>query len=114
MGHWQRSQQNSLNQCEDRGVPADSESESKDSDGSEAGIFAQHAHAEANVLEERFQRRQAATVADRFFGLVEAAKLNQSLAAGFFGRHTGAEIVINMKLQMGLEFGSEIAVSAVS
>src|SRR5271170_6053968 len=46
----QRTQKLGINDRENRGVRADAQSQSEDSDGGESGIFRQHANAVANIL----------------------------------------------------------------
>src|SRR2546429_2483292 len=76
-------------------------------------ILAQHANAVAGVLQEHLQNGQAAAVANRFFGLFDAAEFDEGLAAGFCGAHAGAEIVFDMHLEMAVHLRREIPVSAL-
>lgn len=91
-------------QGEDGGVGADAESESKESDGGEGGFAAKKARGETEIAEEGFEERKVVMIADGFFGLFQAAEFQEGDAAGFFGRHAGAEVVVEVKVQMGAEF----------
>jgi len=44
-------------------------------------------------------------VADRFLGLLEAPELEEGVTAGFFGRESAAEIVVDVQLEMRVELG---------
>ena len=63
-----RLQQDGVDQAEDGGAGSDAERESENRDGSEAGIFAEHAESETDVLQKSFEEGEAAAVADGFFG----------------------------------------------
>src|SRR5215469_9974955 len=78
----QRSQQDGIHQAEDGRVGADAESEGEHGNASEAGRFAEHAESEAEVLQQGVEEGQAAAFAVDFSGLLEAAKVEQRLAAG--------------------------------
>jgi hypothetical protein len=64
---------------------------------------AKHAEDIAKVLQESFKEREGALVAHGFFGLLEASELEKSGAAGFVGSKAGAEIVVDVVLEMGRE-----------
>src|ERR1700683_1657226 len=66
---------NGINEREDSGVGSDSESERQNCDGSEAGIFAEHTEAVAQVLEQSFDHRKAPSLAIDFLGLFHATQL---------------------------------------
>ena len=68
----QRTKQDSVDNREDRSVGAYSESEGEDGDGGEAGIFAEHAGAVAQILEERIEPGAGADFAYLFFYLLDA------------------------------------------
>jgi len=51
----ERAKQDGVNQAKDGGIGADTEGESEDRDGSEAGRFAEHAEGEAAIREERVE-----------------------------------------------------------
>src|SRR5260370_42412598 len=82
-----RTEQHPIDHTEYRGVCADAKGKSKDGDGGEAGIFAEHAGGEADVLPQRFQQWKTAPVAVVFFGLLDATELDDRVAAGFFWTH---------------------------
>src|ERR1700683_2654796 len=63
---WQRLPKLRFEDAENRGVCADSEGQRQDRDGREAGIFAQHARAEADIAQEMFEPRPPPGVAGFF------------------------------------------------
>src|SRR5207245_11002116 len=71
---WQRAQQDRIDHAEDRGIRADAEGEGEHGDGRESGILAQHAQAEAQILDHRFEYRETAAVAIIFYRLVDASQ----------------------------------------
>ena len=62
---WQRPPEHGVDDAEDAGVRADAERERHDGDGGEAGLAAQHAHAEREILAQSLHERDAAR---RFVG----------------------------------------------
>jgi hypothetical protein len=52
-------------------------------------------------LEEGLEEGETASIADGFFGLFEAAEFEEGVVAGFFGGHAGAEVVFDVKFEVG-------------
>jgi hypothetical protein len=103
-----------VDDAEDCAICSNAEGKRDNYNSGEPGIFAEHAQAEAGVLEDGVQPREATAIAIGFFCLIEAAEFDEGLTASFFGRHACAEIVVDVELEMGFEFGSEITVAAPS
>jgi hypothetical protein len=89
---------------EDGGVGGNAEGESQNHNESESARFAEETRAETKVLEERFERGKSALISDALFGLLKASELEESGATGFVGSEAGAEIVVDVVLEMGEEF----------
>jgi hypothetical protein len=106
----QRAEQDGIDDGEDGGVSANAESESQDGDGGEAGIFAERAEGETKILSSDLEKRESAAGAVGFLGGFDAAKFQEGLAAGFGGRQAGAEVVVDMELEVGFDFIGEVAV----
>ena len=66
----QRAKQHGVDDTENCRVGAYAESEGEDGDTGEAGIFREHARAETDVLEQRFEEREAHAARDRAPSLV--------------------------------------------
>jgi hypothetical protein len=106
---WARAQ-DGIDDGEDGGVGADAESESEDDDGSEARIFAERAEGKAEILLSDFEKGETAAITIGFLGGFDAAEFQEGLAAGFGGRQAGAEVVVDVQLQVGFDFFGEFAI----
>ena len=80
-----------VDEAEDGGVGADAERESEDGGGGEGWSFAEGAEGVANVLEERFEEGDAASVATFFLGAFEAAEFATGATEGFVARDAVAD-----------------------
>ena len=109
VSHREHAEDDRVDKGEDGGVGADAEGESEDGDGSEGGILAQGAQGVADVLEQRFEERDAAGVATFFFGGFEAAKFEAGAAEGFVPRDAGGDEVVGVGFEMEAEFGVHVA-----
>jgi hypothetical protein len=97
-------EENLAHDGEDGGVGADAECQGKDRDGGEGGRFAEEAKGEAGVLEEGFEDWERLLVADGFSGLFQPAQSEESLTAGFFGGEACLEVVVDVELEVGVQF----------
>jgi hypothetical protein len=113
MREWERAKKDGIDDREDGGVGANAEGESSDGHGGEGGRFPEKAKSKASVVEERFSEGKRLLVADELFGLFEATEFEEGLAAGFFGGHAFGEVVVDVELEVGGEFGVEVAVGGV-
>ena len=86
-------EQRRVDHAEDGGVGADAERERDHGDSSEAGGLGERAESEAHVAPKFLQPRQAAGVAVRFTGLIDAAESNARLTSRHLRCHAGADIV---------------------
>src|SRR5690348_4356904 len=103
-------EENSIDHTKNGRGCTDTESEGKNRQGSEAGGLAQHAEGEAEVLEQSFEERKAASFAMLLFGLLRAAETKQGLPARFSRRKAAAEIFLDGEFQMRRHFHVEVAV----
>src|SRR5579872_1870326 len=85
-------QEYAINDRENRRVSGQTHSKRKDSDGSEARRFRQHAQPEANVLREILNPIYAARITTLFFALLHAADFEQRRAPRFLRRHAPRHI----------------------
>ncbi len=67
------------------------------------GRLDQRADAVAHVAQQRFKRRQAAAIAIRLLGALDAAERDHGAAAGLGRRHAGADVVVDMQLQVAFD-----------
>ena len=97
-----------VDEAKNGGIGADAKSESERRDQSEGRGFAKDAESVAEVLKESFEKGEGALIADALFGLFEAAEGEKGLTAGFAGRETAAEIVVDVELEVRGEFGVQL------
>ena len=104
----QRTQQDGVDHAEDRDIGADSQGQHQDNDAGKRAISPQGAQGKAQVLAQDVQRRQAASIAMLLHRPLHAAKADEGLAARLFRQHALAEIVLDPRVDMGADLGSEI------
>ena len=75
----------------------------------EGGRVAEGAQGVTDVLEQRFEERDAASVATLFLGAFEAAKFEVGAAEGFVPRDAVADEVVGVGFEMEAEFGVHVA-----
>ena len=73
------------------------------------GLLTQRAHAVAHVADQRLERRQAAAIAIRLLGRLDAAERDHRAPPRLGRRHAGAEVVVDVQLQVALDLGRELA-----
>ena len=71
-----------------------------DGDGGEAGTLAQHAQAEADVLEQLLEPNNAPDLPGLFLDARHVAELAHSRIPRFFGRHAAVDVVLRLPLDM--------------
>ena len=98
-----RTEQHSIDHAEYRRVCADAEGEGEDGDGGEAGGLAQHAEAEANVLQELLEPNETPHLACLFFDAGHIAKFAQRRITCFFLRRPLRLALLGLLLQMKLK-----------
>src|SRR5690348_5965718 len=87
-----RPNEQALNPTENRRIRTDAEGECENGDDGEARGFAQHAEAEAQVLEQILKPADAARVATFLLGLFDAAEFDESGAASFLQAHALGDV----------------------
>ena len=70
------------------------------------------ADGEADVLQEIFDEGEGVALAINLSRRFQAAELQDRLAARFGGSHSGAEVVVDVHLEMAFEFVGEFALAA--
>jgi hypothetical protein len=86
-------QHDGVDQAEDRGVGADSQSQREDGDGEETGAAAQRSQRIAQVLRQIGEPAQAADVAAFFLDLLDAAEFEAGAAFGFDRVHALGDVI---------------------
>ena len=97
---------------EDRRVRADAQGERRDRDGGEAGVLAERAGREAEVLPGPLEERQAAAIPHRLLRDVEPAELPDRFAPRLLRRHSAAHGVVDVHLDVGLELLRQVPLLA--
>src|SRR5580693_8914563 len=93
---------------------ANADSESKNSDESEAGAAAEHARAVANDLPELLQPHETPHLARFFFHPRHITEFADSCIAGFFRRHAALDVVLRFSLDVLANFIVELLQHALS
>jgi len=112
IGEGKRTPELRFEHAKNSGVGTDAQGERENDDEGEAAILAEDASSVAKIAQESLDKGQAFSFAPGFFSLLEAAELEEGLAAGFFCAHTCAQIVFDVELEMALQFGGEFAFAA--
>ena len=84
-------QKNAVDKTEDGGVCADAESKRENRNGGEPGIFAQHAHAVPQILQQRFHDVGTTGFAALLLGPVDSTKFQSRTTHRFLARDAGAD-----------------------
>ena len=106
-----RAHEDSVDPTKDRRGGADADGERDHCDGREGGISRHHAQAIAKVLHEAFAPGQGGAFAISLLRRHNATKLEDRLAAGLLGCHAGAEIVLDVHLEMAFELRLQIGLA---
>jgi len=88
------SQQERIDNTEDCGRCANAKREGENRDASESWGFAQHAQAEAQILNEILNPIYAAGVAAFLFGLLDTTQVESRAAVRFFLRHPLSDVLL--------------------
>ena len=105
----QGANENGIYHGEDGGVGADTEGQSEDGDGGEAGTALQNTQGVTKIARSFVEPGDDVGVASVFFEERGVAEAFLSLVARLGGRHTGGEIVSGAHFEMGPELCVEIA-----
>jgi hypothetical protein len=105
----QRPEQHGIDHGKNCGVCTDAQGQREDGDDGKTGIPAKLAEAVAEVLGEFVDDADAPGVAALFFNLLNAAQFDERLAARICGRHPGAEVILNVHLEMALKLLGHLA-----
>jgi hypothetical protein len=91
---------------------SDAQRDRQDGDQAKAGRLAQGAQAEAQVLADGLEQRNAPRFATFFFGLFDSAKLQASAAQGFGARYAAADQIFDASREVKFQLGIHFALSA--
>jgi hypothetical protein len=105
----QRPKEHDIDEAKNRGVRADSERERQNRDGSEAGILAQHARAEAHILPQGFEPHAWARAANFFLHLFDSAHLDARGAPRFLLTHSLLHFFIRQHFGVRANLGVQFA-----
>jgi hypothetical protein len=95
-------------------IRSDAEGDRQDSDRREAGIFAQHARAETDILPDGFDPYAGATAADFFLQLLRTAQVHARGAASFGWIHALRHFFVLKQIGAAADFGVEVALDMVA
>jgi hypothetical protein len=100
----QRTQQDSVDCAKNGSVHTYAQCQCHNHHCRETRILAQAANAEAQVLHQGFEHRQAPAVAVVFLRRLDPAEFDDRVAARFLRTHPGSQVVFDVHLQMALDF----------
>jgi hypothetical protein len=81
-----------------------------DRDDTEARCFDQHSQRASEILHRRLQERQPLLIAIALARLRDAADRDERVAPCVSKRHAGAEVVIDRRLEVGIDFARQIVI----
>src|SRR5215813_14177476 len=110
MGIRQGDQQDAIDQTEDGGSGTDAERQRKNRHRREARILGKRANTETKILSDRFEEGEGSRLTMTFLDLLNSAKSEERIAAGFSGRHARAEVVGDVQSKVRGEFFAEVSV----
>jgi hypothetical protein len=74
----------------------------------------EHSNAVPQILHQRVKHRDFLALSGSLFGNLGSTELQQRLASGFIGCHAGAEVVVDVELEMTVKFGHDAAIASAS
>src|SRR5262249_41009888 len=105
--------QHGVDDAEDGGVGADAESERENRGERESGAGAKHSRTKADILDQMLNDRKTAAIAVQLLRLLEPAQVDQRVSARLLRCHAGADVVIDVHLQMAVELHPHLALVPV-
>src|SRR5208337_1427254 len=114
MGNRQWAEHNGVDQTENSRVRANAQGEGEDSDGGEAGDFAQHAQAEAEVLHEVVPPEPAAGFVEALLSLGDVSEGAPRRPASLFFAQTLLFQLLRLELKMRFDLRCEVILFALS
>ena len=106
----QRIEQDGVDDAEHGGVRADPERHHENANQRRATIPAQGPYGVAGILQRGFEQGNAAAIAIGLFHGFDATQLDERASARLVERHAGAQIVVDVKLDVTLELVFEVTI----
>ena len=110
VAHGGGAQDEAVDRGKDCSVSADAESDGENGDGGCAAMLGEGAQGVEEIAQKRFEPGQRAAFTMGLAGLLCSADTDEGLAARFCGGEAGADEVVGMERDVGLEFGGEVGV----
>ena len=107
----ERPQEQRIHDAEHQGVGTNPNREREQHHHRHARASQQQARGETEILERRVERRHAAAIAVQLLRQVESAQFEKRLTARLMRRHPGAQVVVGVHLNVGLELVAELTVA---
>src|SRR6185369_2704223 len=102
-----------VDESKDRDAGADTERDHRRRSDREGRVLAELSEREAQILDRAFEEWNRSAIAVSFFCLIDATQLHYGDASCFLRRHPGADVVVDMHLQVTLELVGELAFTRV-
>ena len=109
-----RSQQETIDDGEDRRRCADADRQRERRGGREEGVAAEQASGVADIEERRLYKGAGAHAADLLFDRLDTTEFEQGAPPGFVGRKAGLPLFIDQQLQSSPHFGVELVLDAIA
>src|SRR6185503_20149981 len=74
-----------------------------------ARVLTKLSEREAQILHYAFEKRNGRAIAVGFFGCINTAQLHNRDSLCFLRRHTGAEVIVDVHLQMTLDLRGQLS-----
>jgi hypothetical protein len=111
---WQRLEQDTADDAEDRRVRADPERKRNDDDGGECRAMTQRSNAVPNISRDTFEPRQTALIAHGFCREGQPTRGEHRLSSGRLRMHASPNVLGGLHLEVRLQLVSQIVVGAAS
>src|SRR5258705_3254131 len=108
----QRFDQRGIHKSEDRHARANAEGNHYSSSNSKCRVLSQLSQGKAKILDHALEKGDRTAIAVSFFCRINAAQLHDSDSLRFLRGHTGAQVVVDMHLEMTLDLVSKIALAS--
>src|SRR5258705_13613351 len=108
----QRLDQRSVHKSEDRHARANAKGHHDNRSNGKCRVLSQLSNSKAKVLDHALEKRDGTAIAVSFFCRINAAQLHDSDSLRFLRGHTGAQVVVDMHLEMTLDLVSKIALAS--
>src|ERR1700722_32542 len=106
--------QQRVDEAENGRIRSDAKRQRQHRDGHKSRRPCEYAQAVTQILQENFEKVNAACIPALFLNLICSAEFQACSAHGFFARQTGANVLLHLLLEVKLQFLVELAFHCAS